>query len=273
MPLPLSPQVFSIIAHLIEERTGLHYEPASADLLADRVSDRATELGLDSMLDYYYFLRYDPGGAHELQVLAETLVVHETYFFREIAPLEVLVESIISEMLRTRPRIRIWSAACATGEEPYTLAMMLSKIDLLDRVEIVASDLSTRALAKAQTGVYAGRSLRSLPPFTATSGLLEETPTGMRVPDFLRRPITWTALNLIDDRAIRELGQFDVVLCRNVLIYFSEPTVAHVAANLGAALRPEGVLLVGASESLLRFGTLFACEERGGSFFYRKVGA
>ncbi len=270
MPLPLSPQVFNITALMIEERTGLHYDLSSLDLLADKLSERAVELGLDTLLDYYYYLRYDPLGGVELQVLAETLTIHETYLFREVEPLRVLVQIIVPEMLRARRSLRIWSAACATGEEPYTLAMMLWQQGLLDDVEIIGSDLSERALSKARAGVYSGRALRNLQAEPTAAQVLEETPRGMRIPDVLRKQISFRSLNLLNEGAIRELGTFDLILCRNVLIYFAEATVGRVAANLGAALRDDGLLLVGASESLLRFGTLFSCEERGGSFFYQK---
>jgi chemotaxis protein methyltransferase CheR len=270
MTLPLSPQVFAIAAHLIEERVGLHYDLEDLDFLAERLSDRASELGLASLLDYYYFLRYDKCGDKELRTLVETLVVHETYFFREADALRVLVDVLIPELLRERRHVRTWSSACATGEEPYTLAMMLSDAGLLDRVEIVASDLSERALGKARTGVYRGRSLRALPEKGCGRHLLEESAGSRRVADRLRPRIEWRCVNLLDGAAISKLGLFDFVICRNVLIYFADATVARVAANLGDALRPGGLLLVGASESLLRFGTLFVCDERAGSFFYRK---
>jgi chemotaxis protein methyltransferase CheR len=270
MRLPLSPQVFAITARLIEERAGLHYDLASTDLLADRLSDRAAELGLESLLDYYYFLRYDEKGAAELSTLVETLVVHETYLFREVEPMRVLVSSIVPEMLRSRSTLRVWSAACATGEEPYSLAMMLSDAGLLDRVELVASDISEKALARARGAVFAGRSLRALAEHGTPVHLLVETPGRMRVKDELRRRITWRRVNLLEQGAVAALGLFDVILCRNVLIYFSDETVTQVTRHLGDALRDPGWLLVGASESLLRFGTLFSCHERGGSFFYQR---
>ena len=270
MSLPLSPQVFGITALLIEERTGLHYDLTSLELLADKLSDRALELGLATLLDYYYYLRYDPRGEAELQALAETIAIHETFLFREVEPLRVLVQTLIPGMLRARRTLRIWSAACATGEEPYTLTMMLWQRGLLDSVEIVGSDLSERALSRARAGVYGGRALRNLQAEPTVARILEETPLGLRVPDALRRRVTFRQVNLLDGDAIRELGLFDVILCRNVLIYFSEATVGRVTASLGTALSEDGLLVVGASESLLRFGTMLSCEEHGGSFFYRK---
>jgi chemotaxis protein methyltransferase CheR len=270
MALPLSPQVFAIAAHLIEERSGLHFSPDDIEILALKLSDRAGELGLASLLDYYYFLRYDPAGDDEFRLLVEALVVQETYLFREADALEALIGMVLPEFLSVQKTVRIWCAACATGEEPYTLAMMLSDAKLIDRVEIVASDISERALAKARLGVYRNRSLRAISQSVCRAHMSEETAGAWRVRDALRDRIEWRCVNLIDSSSVAALGPFDVVICRNVLIYFADTTVARVANRLGDALRPGGALLLGASESLLRFGTLFAWQERGGAFFYRK---
>ncbi|MGA7122469.1 MAG: protein-glutamate O-methyltransferase CheR [Polyangiaceae bacterium] len=268
--MTLSPQVFAIVAHLIEEQTGLHYNIGDIDLLAEKLSDRTVELGLASLLDYYYFLRYDEAGAAELNTLAQTLVVHETYFFREYDGLRVMIEAILPEILRDRSKVRIWSTACATGEEPYTIAIMLAAANLLDRVEIVGSDLSERALSRARAGIYGGRSFRVLPEAQYGKFFVEDGRGSRHVRDDLRGRIEWRRINLMDGRAISALGIFDLVVCRNVLIYFSDATVGRVAASLRDALVPGGLLLIGASESLLRFGNLFDCEERSGAFFYRK---
>jgi chemotaxis protein methyltransferase CheR len=173
-------------------------------------------------------------------------------------------------MLRTKRRLRLWSAACATGEEPYTLAMMLADAGHLDRVELVASDISEKALTRARAGIYSGRSLRAIPSHGRPVQLVEETQGSVRVHEDLRRRVTWRRVNLVDPDAVATVGRFDVILCRNVLIYFADDTVTQVARNLGEALDPQGWLLVGSSESLLRFGTLFTCHERGASFFYRR---
>ena len=150
LALSLSPQVFAILSALLEERLGLHYDLGERELLADRVSPRATELGFDSLLDYYYFLRYDPGGDSELALLVDALVVNETYFFREVAALKVLVTELVPKLIAQGARPRIWCAACSTGEEPLTLAILLDEAGLLDQVTLVASDISARALTQAR---------------------------------------------------------------------------------------------------------------------------
>ncbi|MEI9938737.1 MAG: protein-glutamate O-methyltransferase CheR [Pseudomonadota bacterium] len=267
--LPLSPQVFAILSALIEERTGLHYDVQERELLAERVSGRATDRGFESLLDYYYFLRYDPAADAELALLAEALVVNETYFFRELGPLKVLVSELIPRLLARGIKPRIWCAACSTGEEPLTLAMLLDEAGLLNQVTLVASDISARVLAQAQGGMYRRRSLRSLPP-GVVGRWLEGDENGMRVAAHILRAVAWHRVNLVDEREAPPLGQFDVIICRNVLIYFRDQTVEKVLDHLWHQLRPDGQLLVGASESLLRFKVAFACEEQGGAFFYRK---
>lgn len=267
--LPLSPQVFAIFSALIEERTGLYYDVRELELFAERISGRATERGFESLLDYYYFLRYDAERDAELALLSEALVVNETYFFREVAPLEVLTNELLPRALARGVTPRIWCAACSSGEEPLTLAMLLDKAGLLDRVKIVASDLSARVLEQARSGVYRRRSLRALPP-GVVGRWLEGDESAMRASPRISSAIEWRQANLMEDGELAELGSFDVIICRNVLIYFRDPTIETVVHRLWQRLNPDGVLLVGASESLLRFNVAFSCEEQRGAFFYRK---
>lgn len=268
--LPLSPQVFAILSALIEERTGLHYELHERELLGERTSGRALERGFESLLDYYYFLRYDPGASDELARLVESLVVNETYFFRELAALELVASEFVPELIAQGVRPRIWCAACATGEEPLTLAMLLDAAGLLDAVTLVATDISERALAQARSGVYRRRSLRALPS-GVVGRWLEAHEDGMRVSPSLYDAIDWQRINLSDERELASVGQFDLILCRNVLIYFSDKTIERIAKGLWRNLRLGGRMVVGASESLLRFEVPFVCEEQRGAFFYRKL--
>jgi chemotaxis protein methyltransferase CheR len=270
MTLPLPPALLTILTHLIEERTGLHYGLEHKDILAEKLTQRADERGLDSLLDYYYFLRYDEAGGAELTKLVDALVVNETYFFREQDQLRVLVRSLLPRLRDGNRPLRIWCAACSTGEEPLTLAMILEEEGVRDHVEIVASDVSTRALARARAGVYSGRAFRVISDAARERFMLRAESDAMRVHVRLRERIEWRHVNLMDQAAITSLGVFDAIITRNVLIYFRDETIVRVVSSLAGALRPGGYLLVGASESLLRFGTQFQCEEHGGAFFYRK---
>jgi chemotaxis protein methyltransferase CheR len=269
LSLSLSPQVFAILSALIEELTGLHYDLRERELLADRVSTRALECGFDSLLDYYYFLRYDPAAEAEMAALAEALVVNETYFFRELPALKLLTSQLVPELLAADVRPRLWCAASSTGEEPLTLAMLLDEAGLLDQVSIVASDISGRALAHAQAGLYRRRSLRAVPEGVTGRWLFGDE-DGMRVAPHIASAVTWVQSNLVDEERIAKLGQFDAILCRNVLIYFNDRTIEQVVGRLWRRLNPNGYLFVGTAESLLRFDVPFSCEEQRGCFYYRK---
>lgn len=264
----LSPQVFAILSALIEERLGLFFGADYREFLAEKLWPRAAERGLESMLDYYYFLRYDPGSESELLAIADVLTINETYFLREAPQLRVLVDEVLAPRVHASGRPRVWCAACSTGEEPLTLAALLDARGLLAAVDLVASDVSARVLAVASRGVYGSRSVRSLE--TLPDWLRREDEQHV-VSERLRRAIDWRRINLLDDAAVLGLGRFDAIVCRNVLIYFRDGTTEAVVARLNRALVDGGRLLVGASESLLRHGTAFSCEERGGSFFYRKA--
>lgn len=262
--------VLGILSALVEERTGLHYGLADRQLLADKVGARAAEAGFESLLDYYYYLRYDPAAGRELDALVDALVVGETYFFRELAPLRVLVD-LVGELVAIGVRPRIWSAACASGEEPLTVAMLLAERGLLRSAELVASDISPRALERARRGRHGSRSLRDGAPPELVARYLRREPDGsVRVDPEVARAVQWRRVNLCDPSQVSGVGPVHLALCRNALIYFHDDTAVRVVGALADALHPGGVLFVGVSESLLRFGTGLRCEERGSVFLYRK---
>jgi chemotaxis protein methyltransferase CheR len=281
MSKPLSPQLFAILSALVEERLGIHHGAEDLEIFSDKVLSRAAEAGFESALDYYYFLRYDAAAVVELEALADALVVGETYFFRELDALRAGVTHALLPAIAERGRARVWSAACATGEEPVSLALLLDEASIRDRTEIVATDISARAIARAKAGSYANRALRVLPPNPPPPGFSEQLRMLSDVTIFRDGPkaqvarsviagIDYRQLNLLDDGAVAALGTFDLVLCRNVLIYFADPTVKRVVGTLASSLNESGRLIIGASESLLRFGTMLRCEERGGAFLYAR---
>lgn len=267
----MSPQVFAILSGLIEERLGLSYAFPDKALLEPKIAARVLELGVDSALDYYYYLRYDDSTGAELNALADTLVVNETYFFREHDQVDAVLSTFVVPMIDRGLRPRIWCAACSTGEEPLTVAMWLAERGLLDRVELVASDISEVALAVARAGRYRPRSLRQVPREIDPARWLETERSALIAHPRLRAAVSWHRLNLIDQDAVRAMGDFDVILCRNILIYFRDETVRRVVSQLADRLKANGVLLVGVSESLMRFGTELTCEEHSGAFVYRKA--
>jgi chemotaxis protein methyltransferase CheR len=260
-------QVVTILAHFIRERTGIHHGEKDHELLAHKLEAHAEDAGFPSVLELYYAVRYDDPDGRILDALIDALVVNETYFFREQRSLEVWLAPLITRA-RAGERLRIWSAACATGEEPISIAVMLAQAGVRESFEIVATDISPRALERARRGDYGRRAHRVVP--AGVPPWIVVTEGRSTVDEKLRRDIYWKRVNLTDPASVAVLGTFDAIVCRNVLIYFDDETIQAVVGSLGKALRPQGELLLAASESLLRFGTLFTCQERDGVFLYRR---
>jgi chemotaxis protein methyltransferase CheR len=262
--------VFIILRDLIRDRIGVSFEDSARDLLAMKLSDRVQARGLRSFLDYFYVLKYGPRADEEWDRLTDELSVQETYFWREIDQVRALVDVILPAYIAAnRGPIRIWSAACATGEEPLTVAMALAEAGWFDRtdIEIWASDTSPAALQKAESGEYRERSFRALP-----SALRERyfTPAeeSWRVKPSLRTRVRYRRANLLEPADVRQLATAPIVFCRNVFIYFSAATVTRVVRQLAERMPRPGYLFVGVSESLVRANTPFDLEEIGGAFVY-----
>jgi chemotaxis protein methyltransferase CheR len=265
----VTPQLLAIFSSLIEDACGMHYGPKDRELLASKIAAHAEDAGHHDLLDYYYRLRYDDPTGVALRELVEALVVHETYFFRELAPLRYLTETFLPAVIARKGRARVWSAACATGEEPLTIAMLLDARGILDKVEIVATDISEAALRQARSGRHGRRALRDGAPRSLAARYLDATENGVSIARPISDAVQFSVQNLLEDTSRH--GTFDAILCRNVLIYFRDEQIARIVERLARQLAPDGLLAVGVSESLLRFGTTLTCEEREGAFFY-KVG-
>jgi chemotaxis protein methyltransferase CheR len=269
-PLPVG--VFILLRDIIRERIGVSFEDDKRDLLAGKLADRLQVLGLSSFLDYYYLLKYGPGSDEEWPRLTDALSVQETYFWRELDQIRALVDVLIPEHVAAgRGPIRVWSAACATGEEPLSIAIALTEGGWFDRanVEIWASDVSQAALEKAKMGVYRERSFRALPTalrekyFTPVDG-------GWAVARDLHARVRFVRANLLEPSDTIMLATAPFVFCRNVFIYFSAATVAQVVRRFAERMPKPGFLFPGVSESLLRATTAFQLEEIGNAFVYTK---
>jgi chemotaxis protein methyltransferase CheR len=262
-----------LIQNLINERTGMFFDNGKSDLLIDKLSPLVIERGFTSYLDYYYLLKYDTAAKTEWQNVMNVLSVQETYFWREIDQIKALVQTLLPQWhARNRDAtLRIWSAACATGEEPLTIAMALNEAGWFERVpiEIIASDASSNALARAARGVYRERAFRNL-PVHLRDRYFEPEGSNWRVKSELHSRIKWELANLIDEGQIASFAATDFIFCRNVFIYFSESAIGRVVRSFSRFIRPPGYLFVGAAESLLRLTTDFNLTEVDDAFVYVK---
>ncbi|HVG20955.1 MAG TPA: protein-glutamate O-methyltransferase CheR [Blastocatellia bacterium] len=271
--LGLSDSAFTLLRDLIHERTGLFYENGKSELLTDKLSPLVIERGFSSFLDYYYLLKYDAGADQEWKRVINALSVQETFFWREVDQVRATVDVLVPQYFashRARP-LRIWSAACATGEEPLTIAMALDEAGWFDRaaIEIYASDASAAAIERARRGLYRERSFRSLPA-RLREKYFSEDQGGWRVAPELHARINWATANLMEESDVATFATAAIIFCRNVFIYFSENTIRKTVQLFARHMPAPGYLFVAASESLLRLTTGFQFQEIGGAFVYVK---
>ena len=262
-----------LLRDLVFEKTGLFFDETKLDIFTGKISHLLAQRGFSSYLDYYYLLKYDADSTHEWCNVIDTLAVQETYFWREMDQINALSEEILPFLLSKQPRtpIRIWSAACATGEEPLTIAMRLNEDRWFQRADItlLATDASPAAITRARTGLYGGRSFRALP-----ENLREKyfAPEGKhwRISPELQKRITFGLANLVEPSSTDAYSRASVIFCRNVFIYFSPATIRYVVDSFAEKIEVPGFLFVGASESLLKATDRFELEEIGNAFVYAK---
>lgn len=263
----------SLIQNLINERTGMFFDNGKSDLLIDKLSPLVIERGFTSYLDYYYLLKYDPSAPIEWQNVMNVLSVQETYFWREIDQVRSLVQTLLPQWhaRQGKSTLRIWSAACATGEEPLTIAMALNEAGWFERasIEIFATDASSKAIDRAVKGVYRERAFRNLPAHLRDR-YFERDGSNWRVKSSIHSRIKWGIANLMEEDRIADFAAADFIFCRNVFIYFSESAIGRVVRCFARHIRPPGYLFVGAAESLLRLTTDFTLSEIDDAFVYVK---
>lgn len=262
---------FTALRDVIRERFGIFYDDTKQFLLQSRLQTRLIKTRADSFAAYYRFLTTDPGREAEWGELASVLSNNETYFFRERAQLEVLASDVLDEALKSSGRLRVWSSASSTGEEPYTIAMMLAETHRIaaSNVTIHATDLSPRALEKAQQAFYRELSFRATPP-EMIQKYFRSFQGGFFINDEIKRMVEFSRLNLLDDRAVANMGQHDAIFCRNVLIYFDKPTQKRVVEAFAKALRPGGFLFLGHAESIMRVTDMYDPVVTPKAIYYRR---
>jgi chemotaxis protein methyltransferase CheR len=271
-PLLLSDGVPSLLSAIIHERTGIIFEPDRFDVMLEKIEPLARAQGCYSYLDYYYLLKHEEHGTQDWERLMDALSVQETYFWREIAQIDATVKELVPKWFeKTSLPLRIWSAASASGEEPFTIAMALNEAGWSGHpIEIRGSDGSYSALEKARAAVYREKSFRALPPglrdkyFSRVEG-------GWKLNEEITRRVTFARANLLAPEEIETLARAPIIFCRNVFIYFSPHAIRQTLAAFASRMPSQGHLFVGAAESLLKMTADFELREIGNAFVYRRI--
>jgi len=280
MSAALSPSLLDQLSQFIASRMGLHFPQERWGDLANGLASAAREHGVRDAEAYVRWLLSAPLMRREIETLASHLTVGETYFFREKGSFDILEAQVLPELIRRHRsdgmRLRIWSAGCCTGEEPYSVAILLDRMvpDLADwNVTILATDINPRFLEIASAGVYGEWSFRAMPP-----GLRERhfspLPDGrMQIARHIRRMVTFSFLNLAEDSypsLVNNTNAMDIVLCRNVLMYFTPETASRVVEKLRDALLEHAWLLVAPSETSQALFRQFEIVDFPDVMIYRK---
>jgi len=262
------------LADFLYRRTGMVFTETKRYYVERRISERIVATSSQSFAGYFAYLRSEV--RDEVEHLINAFTVNETYFYREDHQLACLSTDLLKERVATkRPgdTIRIWSVPCSTGEEPYSIAIWLLEnwkdVDAYD-IEIVGSDIDTRVLEAAVEGIFGKRALMRLSP-----ELIERYFDGLdderwQILDDLRQSVRFSRVNLIETKETRPQGRFDVIFCRNVLIYFDDESRRIAAENLYDSLLPGGFICLGHTESMSRISPLFEVCRYSGAIVYRR---
>lgn len=251
---------FAFIAAFLKERSGLIITPDKMYLLETRLATILREHGLDGLPALVEALRQAGSGKLKDKVV-DAMTTNETSFFRDSHPFDTLRKSLLPGLIEQRASartLRIWSAACSTGQEPYSIAMTLKDhFPVLGawKIEIVATDISPTVLDRAREGVYSTFEVQRGMPIQMLIRHFDQIDQQWRIKPELRGNITFRSINLLEDFSI--LGTFDIVLCRNVLIYFDQPTKTRILGAIAKRVAPDGALILGGAESVFGLSDAF----------------
>ena len=270
----LPEDVFRLLRDHVRDYCGMYFDDSTKYMLERRLSRRVRLHQFKTFRDYYHFLTYDRKREAELVEVIDCLTTNETYFFREDAQLKAFTDEIVPELAKKKNgrSLKIWSAGCSTGEEPYTLAMLLLDNGACGRwdIEIVGSDINQKVLSSARRGVYRRTSFRATSERQIKKYFKEEQPGSFKVSDEVKKLVSFTYLNLFDTYKLSFLKDFDVIFCRNVIIYFDMSSKKKVIETFYQKLAPGGYLLLGHAESLLNLSTSFKLVHLKNDMVYQK---
>lgn len=270
----LKPEEFRLLRDLLAQRTGLSFAADARASIERRLRERLAIVGVPTFGEYYQYLRFNPRASAEWEEAIDLLTTNETYFFREdyqLRSFSTEVLPMLHEQAKARRRLALWSAGCSTGEEAYTIAMLVLQSGLFEgwEVKIFGSDISKRCIATARRAVYGPSSFRSTPP-EAKRAYFVERADGLHVVERVKSLCQFGQMNLLDSERTRLLGRIDAIFCRNVLIYFDPHARRRTIEMFHERLYQGGVLLLGHSESLLNVTTAFELLHLREDLVYRK---
>ena len=262
------------LCEFLYRRTGMSFAEDKRYFIDRRLEERIATTGAGSFQEYFTILRSDAD--QEIEHLVNSFTVNETYFYREDHQFRCMTSDLLYNIVRGRPKntpIRIWSIPCSTGEEPYSIAIWLmenfAEVDSY-HIEIVGSDINTRALKAAIDGVYGARALMRLSEEQITRYFERLASDRYRIDAGLRESVLFTTANLVDTRDMARYREFDIVFCRNVLIYFDDTSRRIAAENLYDCLTPGGYICLGHSETMSRISPLFRVCRYADAVVYQK---
>jgi chemotaxis protein methyltransferase CheR len=274
-PLVMTHEEFAKFIEFFYRKTGIQFQDTKKYYVERRIADRIKETRSATFRDYFTLVRFQPGG-EELQLLVNAMTVNETYFLREDYQFDALVSGILPEISRTKGRgdpIRIWSVPCSSGEEPYSIAIsILERWDQADawNIEILASDIDSKILHEARTGLFGARSLSRVPPHLRSKYFVSRSEGSFQISDDLRRSIDFSLVNVVDPVQTQRFRNIDIIFCRNLLIYFDDIGRRQTVEMFFDVLAPGGYICLGHSESMSRMSSVFLPRKFLDTIVYQK---
>lgn len=272
----LSDVDFQKISEYIYRKTGIFLEPEKHyDKVAKYIDARAKVINVDSFRKYFYILRFEDKSGDEFQSLINAVTVNETYFYREKEQFEVLVDRLLPELHEKRPAhlpLRILSAPSSTGEEPYSIILhILEEGNIVEKrdIEVVGIDIDSTVIQKAKAGKYSERSIHAIPKPVLNKWFRQRT-LGYDLVDDLIGTVDFKVANIFDRTQMRQLGKFDIIFSRNMLIYFDDASRKEVAMTFYDMLNPEGYVLLGHAEYMSRITSVFKAKKIDSTLIYQK---
>lgn len=263
---------FAELSDIIYNSAGIIFSSTKKYLLENRLSRRIQELNFNSFKDYIYYLKYDSKKNQEMITLLNLVTINETYFLRERPQMDYMINKVVPELINKGQRgLKVWSAACSTGEEPYSIAILAKESGILSKIkiDIFASDINTEVIAIATRGDYRSVSFRGVSPAITNKYFVKNGLTYALSPE-IKRMVTFYNANLMDRTAGTKVGLADVIFCRNVLIYFDVEAKKKVIDMFYRTLKPGGFLFLGHSETLNKISDKFKMTNFGTGIAYIK---